>query len=72
MYDRAKFLGIENRFCQLGRLKSKKSELIEKQLQSSALGQNFFYILEMEGRVQIDLMKLVQKDYKLDMYKLNV
>ena len=71
MYDRAKFLGIENRFCQLGRLKSKKSELREKQLQSSALGQNFFYILEMEGRVQIDLMKLVQKDYKLDMYKLD-
>ena len=30
MYDRAKFLGIENRFCQLGRLKSKKSELREK------------------------------------------
>lgn len=71
MYDRADLLGIKEEFCQLGRVKSNRSRLIEKTLQSSALGQNFFYILEMEGRVQIDLMKLVQKDYKLETYKLD-
>ena len=71
MYDRAEKLGCSDEFCQLGRTKSKKSALIEKTLQSSALGQNFFYILEMEGRVQIDIMKVVMRDYKLDMYKLD-
>ena len=71
LYQRAKLFEIESRFSQLGRLKDKEGKMIEKQLQSSALGQNFLYILETEGRVQIDLMKLVQKDYKLDMYKLD-
>jgi DNA polymerase elongation subunit (family B) len=71
MYDRAVILGVEDEFCQLGRRRNKKSVLIEKTLQSSALGQNLFYILEMEGRVQVDIMKVVQRDYKLDMYKLD-
>lgn len=71
MYDRADKLGCKEEFCQLGRRMGKTSKLIEKQLQSSALGQNFFYILEMEGRTQVDIMKVVQRDYKLDMYKLD-
>jgi DNA polymerase delta subunit 1 len=71
LYDRSVLLGISEEFCQLGRIKTKTSQLVEKQLQSSALGQNFFYILEMEGRVQVDIMKVVQRDFKLDMYKLD-
>ena len=70
-YDRAKFLGCEKNFSKISRVRDMEGKLIEKQLSSSALGQNQFYILETEGRVQIDLMKLVQKDYKLDMYKLD-
>jgi len=71
MYERAVRLDIVEEFSQLGRIKGKTGKLIEKTLQSSALGQNFFYILEMEGRVQVDIMKVVQRDYKLDMYKLD-
>jgi DNA polymerase elongation subunit (family B) len=71
MFERAQLLGIQDAFCQLGRNKEKTTELVEKSLQSSALGQNFFYILEMEGRIQFDIMKVVQRDYKLDMYKLD-
>jgi DNA polymerase elongation subunit (family B) len=71
MYDRTILLGIQDSFCQLGRNKEKTTTLVEKSLQSSALGQNFFYILEMEGRIQFDIMKVVQRDYKLDMYKLD-
>jgi len=71
LYDRSVLLGISDDFCQLGRIRGKTSKLVEKQLQSSALGQNFFYILEMEGRVQVDIMKVVQRDFKLDMYKLD-
>ena len=71
MYDRAKLLEIDTEFCQIGRLRDKVEILEEKTLQSSALGQNFFYILQMEGRIQIDLMKVVQRDFKLEMYKLD-
>jgi len=71
LYDRSVLLGIMEQFCQLGKIRNKTSALIEKTLQSSALGQNFFYILEMEGRVQVDIMKVVQRDFKLDMYKLD-
>lgn len=48
-----------------------KAKFIEKELHSSALGQNFLYFIDIEGIVQIDLYKLIQKDYKLGSYKLD-
>jgi len=45
---------------------------IEKELQSAALGQNKMYYLEIQGVIQVDLYKYIQKEYKLDSYKLNV
>lgn len=49
------------------------TELQEKSLSSSALGDNFFYLLPMEGRVLIDMMKAVQANpgFKLESYSLN-
>ena len=44
---------------------------VEKELHSSALGQNFLRYIDIEGIVQVDLYKLIQKDYKLDSYKLD-
>lgn len=44
---------------------------IEKELRSSALGQNQLRYIDIEGIVQIDLLKVIQKDYKLPSYKLN-
>lgn len=43
----------------------------EKSLSSSALGDNFLRYVEIPGRVQIDLMKLMQKDFKFENYKLD-
>jgi len=40
-------------------------------LSSAALGDNVMHYYHMIGRVQIDLMKLIQKDYKLNSYKLD-
>lgn len=71
MYDRAVKYGFESRFCKLGRVINVDSIMEKKQLSSSGLGDNFLNILHMDGRVQIDLMKLIQKDYKLEMYKLD-
>ena len=46
-------------------------DYVEKELQSSALGQNFLRYIDIEGIVQVDLYKLIQKDYKLTSYKLD-
>jgi DNA polymerase elongation subunit (family B) len=45
--------------------------LQEQRLSSSALGDNFLRYVEMHGRTLIDLMKVVQRDHKLDSYKLD-
>ncbi len=40
-------------------------------LSSAGLGDNILKYIDMPGRVQIDLYKLVQRDHKLDSYKLD-
>jgi DNA polymerase elongation subunit (family B) len=71
LHDRSKKFGISTEFSKLGRTKYVSSKLIEKQLSSSALGNNFLKYYAMSGRIQIDLMKVVQKDYSLGSYKLD-
>ena len=44
---------------------------VEQKLASSALGDNTLKYINIEGVAQIDLLKVVQKDYKLDSYKLD-
>ncbi len=51
--------------------REKKAELFEQRLSSSALGDNFLYYIDIEGVLQIDLLKVMQRDYKLDSYKLD-
>lgn len=71
IYKRAKELGCEECVLQCGRLENHESKYKEKMLASSALGENILKYIEMEGRVFIDLMKVVQREYKLDNYKLD-
>lgn len=81
MYERAKELGIDRDFSQLGRIKDhveimygrdqRYCPLQEKMLSSSALGDNLLRYIDIEGRVLIDMMKVVQRDHKLDSYKLD-
>jgi DNA polymerase elongation subunit (family B) len=74
LYERVKLFDIESDFCQLGRymgIEDKKSKFQVKNLSSSALGDNVLKFFEMPGRVQIDLLKVVQRDHKLDSYKLD-
>ena len=61
-------------FKHLNRLKNienVKQELTIQDLSSSALGQNILKFINIEGIVQIDLLKVVQRDHKLDSYKLD-
>jgi len=69
--DRAKKLGIYDRFSKLTRIKNLNAEWKEKQLASAALGDNLLKYFDMSGRVLIDMMKVIQRDYKLEGYKLD-
>lgn len=71
MFDRSQEIGCTKEFCKLGRYSNHTSEIVHKSLSSSALGDNFLHFIDMEGRVLIDLMKVVQRDHNLDSYKLD-
>ena len=82
LYERAQMFGIEEEFGYLGKLKPDKfendftknkliSKLREKSLSSSALGDNKMKILDMVGRVNIDLLNFVRRTHKFKSYKLD-
>lgn len=55
----------------LSRSRKQPGAFLEKELSSSALGDNMLKYVDCPGRVPIDLLKLIQKDHKLDSYKLD-
>jgi DNA polymerase elongation subunit (family B) len=72
IWNRAQECGIMDEFCiGLGRMITKRCELIEQKLSSSALGENILKYFEMDGVVMIDLLKVMQREQKLDSYKLD-
>lgn len=72
MWERAQELGIEDSFAVgLGRLNKRRCILDERKLSSSALGDNIMHTFDMDGVVLIDMLKVMQRDQKLDSYKLD-
>ncbi len=71
LVGRAELLKVPQSFYNLSKLMDYKCKLICKDLCSSGLGDNKLKYLDMIGRVSIDLMKIVQRDYKLSVYKLD-
>jgi len=71
LYKRAKLLGIERDFSKLSRIKGEPCRFIETILASSALGENVLKYYRMTGRIVVDLMKVIQRDYRLGSYKLD-
>ena len=59
------------RFCRLGRLLDRPSALVKEELKSSALGENILKYMDLHGRVMVDIMKVVQREHKLDSFKLD-
>ena len=55
----------------LGKFARIENPYKEVNLSSSALGDNVLKLIDMQGRVLIDLMKVVQRDHRLDTYKLD-
>jgi DNA polymerase delta subunit 1 len=54
-----------------GRVKGEVSELVEKNLSSSALGNNQLKMVPMTGRYVFDLFQDVKREHKLESYSLN-
>lgn len=54
-----------------GRLTERKTTLLEQRLSSSALGDNILKYVDMDGVISIDMFKVMQRDHKLDSYKLD-
>jgi DNA polymerase delta subunit 1 len=72
IWDRAKELDIlEEYSIGWGRLITRKTSLIEQKLSSSAMGDNILRYIDMDGVVLIDLLKVMQREQKLDSYKLD-
>ena len=73
MYIRAKLDEINclDEFSQLSRIKGHRCEFKEVNLSSSGLGDNILKQFMIIGRSEIDLMKMVQQDHKLESYKLD-
>ncbi len=71
MHDRAKKLGVIERFSCLSRIYGEKAPFKTKELSSAGLGDNILKYFDMTGRVIIDLMKVAMRDYKLDSFKLD-
>lgn len=71
MLDRAKFNGVYARFVLQGMFKNRPCP--EKQISwsSSAYRNQEFRFLDVTGRIVIDLLPLIRRDYKLSNYKLS-
>jgi DNA polymerase delta subunit 1 len=68
IYDRSRELNID---LHISRLKNHISELKEIKLSSAALGENTMNVISCEGRINIDLYKVMQSQHQLDSYKLD-
>jgi DNA polymerase elongation subunit (family B) len=73
IHGRAQELGCMAKTEELGRLTGHDypATYKEARLSSSALGDNVMYYFDMPGRTCMDLMKVIQRDHKLDSYKLD-
>ncbi len=64
-------LNMEQEIGRLSKLKYYNCKFREFKLESSALGQNNIRMFDTPGRIHIDLMKDIQKNHKLNSYKLD-
>lgn len=55
----------------LGRILGETSDMSSKTWKSGAYGYQSINILQMEGRISIDLLPIIKRDYKLDKYTLD-
>ncbi|XP_074660043.1 DNA polymerase delta catalytic subunit-like [Tubulanus polymorphus] len=70
LINRAAHLKV-NTFSYLGRIKNSISKIRESMIQSKQMGRRENKDINIEGRVQFDLLQVLLRDYKLRSYTLN-
>jgi len=70
MYERSKICNIEKQFCQLSCIRGMPSKIKEISWSSSAFKNQNFKYLDAHGRLWVDMLPIIQRDYKLENYKL--
>ncbi|KAK9468645.1 DNA polymerase family B-domain-containing protein [Lipomyces arxii] len=70
LLDRAKALKLAD-FPYFGRITSMKNEMKDATFSSKAYGTRESKVINIDGRLQFDLLQLIQRDYKLRSYTLN-
>ncbi|KAK9476875.1 DNA polymerase family B-domain-containing protein [Lipomyces japonicus] len=70
LLDRSKALRIHD-FAYFSRLKNSKQEMKDSTFSSKAYGTRESKVINIEGRLQFDMLQLIQRDYKLRSYTLN-
>ncbi len=72
IYDRCiEHLNLEEEILHISKLRYHKCNFRDFKLESAAFGQNRIRMFDTPGRLHIDLMKDVQKNFKLNCYKLD-
>ena len=71
LFTRAVMAKCAQSFYNLGRIRNTPSNIVFKNLSSSALGDNTLKLLPMPGRFIFDLFHLIKSSFKLDSYKLD-
>ena len=56
---------------QMGRIMNKSTEMSSMKWKSGAYGYNEINILEMDGRISVDMLPIIKRDYRLDKYSLD-
>jgi DNA polymerase elongation subunit (family B) len=69
-YLHARLENKGHKWEQMGRIENQLPVLSSKMWKSGAYGYNKLNILKMEGRISVDLLPLIKRDYKLDKYDL--
>jgi len=69
--NRADKLKIYNKFSRFSRISNYVCKYVESVLESSALGKNNMKYYTTPGRINIDLMKVIMRDHKLNSYSLD-
>lgn len=70
LLDRAEALNITS-FPYLGRIKKIKTQAKDTQFSSKAYGTRNSKSINIEGRIQLDVLQIMQRDHKLRSYTLN-
>lgn len=71
LYKRAYITGCLKEFVKMGRLPGRNAYMREKDMSSKAYGDNVWQMLVIPGRLVIDPMIYIQREFKLRLYNLN-